>query len=169
LRLLGLAPHDVVDPRVVIKPVGESLAHLLVRRRAFPGWQDQVVEIERGHVSNDDSLSAVDFLDCIVRQEERDIDFTLLEHEAFCRGLFDVADNDLIDMVAIPAAPIVGIAAEDCLLGLIVRIEDVRPRANHVATQPGLGQISILLILSKRLWRDDVRRVQPGEGRERTI
>src|SRR4051794_32623968 len=43
-RLLGLAPHDVVDPGLVIEAVGESLADFLVGGGTVFTVEDEVVE-----------------------------------------------------------------------------------------------------------------------------
>ena len=89
-KLLGIGPracwalpaHDVVDPGIVVEAVGERLADLLVRGRTFPSRKHEIVQIEGGHVGDDDSLGAVQFLDGVVRQEERDIDLALLQEES---------------------------------------------------------------------------------------
>ena len=137
---LAVAPEDALDHLVV----GERPAHRLprLRRRQWPGLgQDQVVDLGTVGAVDDQIRVRGQRLVRFRGEVVDDVDLPLLDQLAPRLVLRDDPEDDAVEVVAFPAAPVVVIALQDQLL-LRLELDDPvgsGPQPFFVQLRPGVA------------------------------
>ncbi len=129
--------HDVV----VGDGVGDGLAHQRVVQRLFLRVQQSDI-VKEGRVLIDHKVGVgLAALQCLCWQREGQVDFAALEHLRLHHLFGDDADDHFVELVVVPAAPVVLKASEDDLLVRGVALQHPRSGTGLV---PGLEPLRVL-------------------------
>ncbi|HEU0116367.1 MAG TPA: hypothetical protein VFQ80_16885 [Thermomicrobiales bacterium] len=95
-----------------------------------------------------------------------DVDVAGFDQLPHRRAFFDDADDDPVEMIAVPAAPIIGIAFEHDLLSRLERNELPAARAGALGVDlhPAVAEIVVVGVGKRDFGVDDLRPIGGGHG-----
>ena len=95
-----------------------------------------------------------------------DVDVAGFDQLAHRRGLFDDADDDPLEVVPFPAAPVVLVPLQGDLLSRLERdqLPATGAGALGVELEPGIAEVTLLLVLHDDFGVDDLHAVGRGHG-----
>ncbi len=171
-RASGLrrACKDDIHRRVIVKGVGDRLAHILIVQRRILIVHAQEEELHIGIFFHHNPI-------CLLQLFERlhgvplldEVHLPFLEHQLLGRQLANDQEGGLSHLARFPATPIIVELAEDSLGARFINVHIIGPRTSVLLIEEGLAivaklpVVAVLLVLHQQIFVDHEELHQGGQ------